>query len=102
MNMSATKNVELNGSTLLFTRKEQIEWRDGRGKVVHTFSIQETTGTLSDNAADGQITYQVFEDKVKGTVTISRTNQRETIRVFLLVDSRPETFDFLVKSKVVL
>lgn len=86
---------------MIVYKKERIEWLDAKGTKRYNLSIQSSKGSLQVDE-QGEITYQVTGEKIRGNITIKKTQTQTTIKVVLVEDNKPSIYELVVSDYTIL
>ena len=78
-------------------KKERIEWLDGKGVRRYDLTIQSSKGSLQVDG-QGEITYQVAGEKIRGNITIKKTQELTIIKVVLVDDNKPAIYELVISG----
>jgi|GEM_PF-2371136 hypothetical protein len=93
---NATSLNDLNHNTVVasapcqfVTTGSQIDWIQGNGSYVNSFTIISTSGTWSDLTKSGSVVSSVKSNSLTGQITVARDNNGITIKLVLSGGTNP-------------
>jgi hypothetical protein len=89
-------------NTQVITCSDHIEWKAPDGTLRYTLKILEANGTWTNVSRNGEIIFEIDNKGNRGTVQFLRKDGATKVRLLLLTDSDPLSYELTITTTEVL
>jgi hypothetical protein len=96
-NISTGEN-KMESQTITTTATTSVVWKKADNTQL-TFTVSEVLGQWNDIKQNGEITYEVTSEQVRGTITFLKTSSGHKIRLLLITGEAEPSINELIISE---
>jgi hypothetical protein len=89
-------------NTQLISYPDHIEWKAPDGTLRYSLNILETNGTWTNVSKNGEIIFEIDNKGNSGTVQFLKQSGVTQVRLLLLTDSEPLSYELIITTTEVL